>query len=322
MPLDPKLRERLDYEAATYPSITELPIPDGRRLDRSIASEMDRLSGPPPALRRVEDHRVPLPGRQLPIRFYYPHETAPPDSVFLFLHGGGWVFGGLETHDSICREIAARSGWVVAALDYRLAPEHKFPAALDDSYETLQWLATPSTAQRLELDRDRLAVGGTSAGGNLAAVASIMARDRGGPRLSGQVLIYPVTAHEPATPSYRDNAHDYGLDVAFMPWMWTQYLSSPREGSDPRVSPLQAPDVSRLPPALVITAEYDLLRDEAEEYGDRLRDAGVPMQCTRYLGMVHGFLDYRGLCHEGWDALDEVARGLRRWKGPASTSSD
>ncbi len=321
MPLDPKLRQRLDYEAATYPAITEFTVAEGRRLDRSVAVEMDRLAGPPPALDRVEDHRVPLPDRHLPIRFYYPREAAERHPVFLFLHGGGWVFGGLETHDVLCREIAARSGTVVAALDYRLSPEHKFPAAVDDSYETLQWLASPGTAERLGLDGERLSVGGTSAGGNLAAVVSVLARDRGGPRLSGQLLIYPVTAHLPDTVSYRENAHGYGLESEFMPWMWAQYLSSPDQGSDPRVSPLVTTDVARLPPALVITAEYDLLRDEAEQYADRMRDAGVPTQCTRYLGMIHGFLDYRGLCHEGWDALDEVAGCLRRWREPIPRES-
>lgn len=321
VPLDPKLRERIDYELATYPLSGTPSIPDGRRIEKVLAAETDRLAGAPPPLERVEDHSVPLPGRHLPIRFYYPRGLASTAPVFLFLHGGGWVFGSIETHDTQCREIAARSGVVVAALEYRLAPEHKFPDAVEDSYGTLRWLADPSVAERFGLRPDAIAVGGTSAGGNLAAVAAILARDGGGPRLSGQALIYPVTAHDPDTPSYRENAHGYGLEVEFMPWMWAQYLSAPEQGQDPRVAPLRTPDLQGVAPALVITAEYDLLRDEAEQFADRLREAGVPTRSTRYLGMVHGFIDYRGLCHEGWDALDEIAGCLRQWVRTAPTQS-
>jgi acetyl esterase len=195
---------------------------------------------------------------------------------------------------------------------YPLSPEHRFPAALEDCYQVLTRLADPEVSRRWNLASDRIALAGDSAGGNMSAVLCVLARDRRGPRPRSQILIYPVADYFPDTPSYRENATGFGLEASFMPWMWAQYLRSPEDGRDPRVAPLRTPDLGALPPATVITAEFDLLRDEGERYAERLRDAGGSAVATRYLGMVHGFLDYRGLVREGWDAIDEVASALRR----------
>lgn len=280
---------------------------------RAMSAETDRLAGPTPPLERVEEHSLMLPGRRLRLRLYFPKGAPTPSPVLVYLHGGGWVFGDLETHDTVCREIAARSRAAVASLEYRLSPEAKFPSAVQDGYEAIRWLSEPKTAERCHIRPDRIAVGGDSAGGNMAAAIAVLARDRRGPALAGQMLFCPVTAYYPNTPSYRDCGQGFGFEASFMPWMWKQYLSSPEEGPDPRVAVLRTNDLSHVAPALVITAEYDLLRDEGEEFAERLRQAGVPTQSTRYQGMVHGFLDYRGLAQEGWDALDEIAGALRSW---------
>lgn len=321
MALHPKLRERIDYEAGAFPDPTQISVEEGRRVARAMAAETDRLAGPTSAVARVEDHSIPGPVGRFGVRLYFPQGNASPRPVLVYLHGGGWVFGDLETHDAVCREYSARARVVVASVDYHRSPEVKFPTALEEGYAALHWLAEPQTAQRFGLRPDQMAVGGDSAGGNLAAVLAVLARDRKGPPLSGQVLICPVTAYFPQTLSYSSNATGFGLDASFMPWMWDQYLASPQQGMDPRVAPLQTPDLSRVAPALVITAEYDILRDEGEQLAERLRAAGVPTQCSRYNGMIHGFLDYRGIVSEGWDAIDEIARTLQRWfegrPGPA-----
>jgi acetyl esterase len=313
VPLHPKLRERIDYEASSFPDVTRIPVSEGRAVVRAISRETDRLAGPPPALDRVEDHSLPLASSRLGVRFYFPRRAKDPGPVLVYLHGGGWIFGDLDTYDSLCREIAARAEIVVASVDYQRSPEEKFPVALEAGYSVLQWLADPTTARRFNVDPGQLAVGGDSAGGNMAAVLSVLSRDRDGPHVAGQVLIYPVTAYLSDTPSYRANGTGFGLDASFMPWMWDQYLASPSQGQDSRVAPLRASSLSGVAPALVITAEYDILRDEGELYADRLRQAGVAAQATRYNGMVHGFLDYRGLVPQGWDAIDEIAKTLRRW---------
>lgn len=315
MPLHPKLRERIDYEASSFPDITKIPVPEGRDVVRAIVRETDRLAGPPPRLARIEDHSIPTGGERVKVRLYFPVDAPDPAPVLAYLHGGGWVFGDLETHDSLCREIASRSRAVVTAIDYRRSPESKFPAALEDGRAVLRWLADPETARRFGLRPNAVAIGGDSAGGTMATVLARQVSAEAGPALAGQLLLCPVTAYFPATPSYAANAVGCGLDASFMPWMWKQYLSSPREGQDSRVAPLGAPDLARLPPALVVTAEYDILRDEGEQYAARLRAAGVPTRASRYAGMVHGFQDYRGIVREGWDLLEEVARCLKEWFG-------
>jgi acetyl esterase len=227
----------------------------------------------------------------------------------VYFHGGGWVIGSIETHDALCRELTMEAGVVVVSVEYRLAPEHKFPAAADDAYAAVRWVA--QHAAELGIDPARIGVGGDSAGGNLAAVVALQARDLGGPPLALQLLIYPITCDDLGTPSYVENAEGYMLTRADMAWFWSQYLSDPAQGDDPRVSPLRAGDLSGLPPAFILTAEYDPLRDEAEAYAARLEQAGVPVRMRRYDGMIHGFLRRLTLLDQGRVALDEVAKGIR-----------
>jgi acetyl esterase len=280
-------------------------------LVREIARETDTLAGGAPAVSQLRTTSFPQPGHRVPARVYTPTDGSAPFPALIYFHGGGWVFGDIDTHDSVCREIANRGRCVVISVGYRRAPEHKFPEPVDDCFGAVQWATDPATAAHLEIDPARVAVGGDSAGGTLAAVVTQLAKAANGPRLVGQVLICPVTAYYPDTASYRENATGFGLEESFMPWMWEHYLRTPADGHDPRVAPILAPDVSGLPPAIVITAECDLLRDEGERYAERLWKAGVPVKLTRYPGMVHGFIDYRGLVKEGWRALDEIGSWLR-----------
>ncbi len=310
--LDPRLADQLRHESEDFPNLLELPVDEGRQIVRRIVRETDDLAGGPAAVAMLKTSSFALPDHRVPVRVYLPTNGEAPFPVVVYLHGGGWVFGDVDTHDSVCREVANRSECAVVSVGYRRSPENKFPDALEDCYGAVQWLADAGTAARLQTDPGKIAVAGDSAGGNMAAVVCLLARERSGPPISAQVLICPVTAHEPDTPSYRENATGNGLEAAFMPWMWAQYLRTPEDANDPHVAPLRARDLSRLPPALVITAECDLLRDEGEEYGERLRAAGVDAQVTRYPRMPHGFLDYRGLVDEGWDALDEIGEWLQR----------
>lgn len=310
--LDPRLRERLESEAERFLDPTSMAIDEARAQLREIVAETDALAGGAPPVALIKNSTITLEGRRLPARLYYPDAGEPPYASLLYFHGGGFVFGDLETVDSLCRELSNRSGSVVVSVAYRRPPEHRFPDAVDDAYGALGWLASPKVLDRLRLDARRIAVGGDSAGGTLAAVVARLARDEAGPHLGGQLLIYPITAYLADTPSARENAEGMGLEGAFLPWMWEQYLRSPADAKDPRAVPALVEDLSRLPPALVITAECDILRDEAEQYAARLRAAGVDVEAARYGGMIHSFLDYRGVADDGWKALDRIGDWLRR----------
>jgi acetyl esterase len=198
----------------------------------------------------------------------------------------------------------------VVSVDYRLAPETKFPGAADDCYAATVWAA--QQAARINGDANRIAVGGDSAGGNLAAVIALMARDRGGPPLAFQLLVYPVTARDFATSSYRQNAEGYGLSLDSMRWYWDHYLQNPADASNPYAAPLVAQDLKGVPPALVITAEYDPLCDEGEAYARRLQAAGVPTTCSRYDGMIHGFFGMSAVLDKGKQAVAEACAALRQ----------
>lgn len=209
--------------------------------------------------------------------------------------------GGLESHDPLCRALAARSGWAVIAVGYRLAPEHPYPAAAEDA-----WMVTEWAAERFA----PLAVAGDSAGGQLAAVAALRARDFG-IRLTQQVLIYPATDYAFDTPSYRENAEGMVLTAQLMRWFWTQYVQDPRRADERDCSPLRVPDLAGVAPALVVTAEYDPLRDDGEAYARRLQNAGVPAALSRYEGQIHGFVRMPAFIDRADDAIDEVADALR-----------
>jgi acetyl esterase len=233
----------------------------------------------------------------------------PALPVVVFFHGGGWSICDLDTHDGTCRSLANGACAVVVSVDYRLAPEHKFPAAADDAYAATQWVFDHS--DELGVDADRLAVAGDSAGGNLAAVVPLMARDRGGPPIRFQLLIYPVTDFSFDTDSYRDNAEGYFLHRASMEWYWRQDLSSDEAGAHPYASPLRVADASGLPPGMVMTAEFDPLRDEGEAYGRKLADAGVPFTVRRYDGVFHGFFSMVAFLEGAKQATADAHAALR-----------
>lgn len=245
-------------------------------------------TGAPIAMARVTNLKIDTPCGDLPIRIYYPAQ-APLLPVLVYYHGGGWVLGSLDSHDSVVRELAAAANCIVVSVDYRLAPEHRFPAAVHDCIFAARWVHAHAT--ELGADSHRVAVGGDSAGGNLAAVVALSLRDSGGPPLAGQLLVYPVTRlRGPRQGSLVTNSDGYFLRTSDMDWFESHYLGESGDGTDPRASPLLAQDLSRLPPALVITAEFDPLCDQGEAYALRLSESGVLCTHTRYAGAIHGFI--------------------------------
>jgi len=268
-----------------------------------------KLGGPPEAVANVQDLNIPGPGGQIPIRIYTP-QGSYPFPILVYFHGGGWVICNLDTHDSVCRCLANGASCIVVSVDYRLAPEHKFPAAVDDAYAATRWVA--ENANRINGDPTRIAVGGDSAGGNLAIVVSLMAREKGGPSLIYQLLVYPVTNPSSLdTDSYREHGEGYILTKEAMEYYRDHYIGGKEELQNPYVSPLLAQELSGLPPALVITAEFDVLTDEAEAYADRLKKAGVPVSYTCYKGMIHAFFSLAAVVDRARDAMDEATGALR-----------
>ena len=306
MPLDPQAQTLVDAMAKLNLKPIEDSTPEEAR--ESMRSRMTAL-GPFDEVAAVGEHRVPVTDGEITVRLYSPGGSGPRP-VLVFYHGGGWVIGDLDTHDGVCRSLTNAAGCVVASVDYRLAPEAKYPVAAEDSYAALQWIV--ANAARLKINPWRVAVGGDSAGGNLSAVVALMARDRGGPALVYQALIYPVTNHSLDTPSYHENATGYVLTREAMRWFWRHYLARDEQGREPLASPLMAPSLAGLPPALVITAACDPLRDEGEAYAARLRDAGVPVTLTRYDGMFHGFIRMTRFLDKARAAVDEVGGSLRK----------
>jgi acetyl esterase len=308
MPIDPQIQALLDLRAA-FPPMHTLSVANARA---------QMAARPIPGLRIAEvagvrQQDIPGPDGPLAVRVYTPLGRGP-FPLMVFFHGSGFVVCDLDTHDAMCRNLAAGSGCVVASVDYRLAPEHKFPAAPDDCLAATRWAA--AHAVDLGADGRRVLVAGDSAGGNLAAVTALRIRDEGGPKLIGQLLIYPVTDHFSAGfPSYQENAEGYGLTFKGMEWFWNHYLADPAHATHPHAAPLRAASLAGLPPALVITAQYDPLRDEAEAYGEGLRQAGVPVEIRRWNGMNHGFFFVPGLVDKADAAIAEACAWVRRISG-------
>jgi acetyl esterase len=308
LPLDPSAKRLLDMLAAAggmadIATMTPQQMRDGfRRLAQSVD-----IKGVP--VGKVEDGELPGPGGPLPYRIYRPQHFARPLPVLLFFHGGGGVFGDIFTHDGLCRVLCAESACAVISLGYRRAPEHKFPAAVDDCYAATLWVA--DQAAELGLDAQRIAVGGDSAGGGLAAVVCQTAAARHGPRLALQVLFCPVMDVRPQTPSRRALAEGYFLNQATMDWMLRHYCTAAADLDDPRLSPLRAPRFSDLPPAHIHTAEFDPLRDEGEAYAQVLRQAGVPARYTCHAGMIHHFYAMAGAIPPARAALKAAANAMR-----------
>jgi acetyl esterase/lipase len=306
MPLDPQAQAFLDQMAASgEPPLISQSVDDARKAILMFG----HLGGEPEPVSHVENRRLSGPERAIPVRIYTPTGSGPFPALVYF-HGGGWVVCDLDTHDAVCRSLTNAAGCIVVSVDYRLAPEHKFPAAVEDCYAAMQWVM--HNAQLINADPKRIAVGGDSAGGNLAAVVSQMARDRREQAPVFQLLIYPVTDYyAPGTPSYKQNADGYFLTLEDMIWFWNHYLKGEAEAANPYACPLRAPSLANLPPALVITAEFDPLRDEGEAYAERLVESGVAAELVRYDGMIHGFFSMAGIVDQGRKALALAANRLR-----------
>jgi acetyl esterase len=271
---------------------------------------MAALAGEPLEMAGVEDLEIPGPaGNQIPVRVYTPTTGQSLRPLVVYFHGGGFVIGNIDSHDATCRELAHLAEAVVVSVDYRLAPEHAGPAAAEDCYAATRWVADNAAA--LGGDPLRLAVAGDSAGGNLAAVVPLIARDRGGPPIAFQLLIYPVTDLTMSQPSMEENAEGYMLTAAGLRWFYDHYLGGAGDPKDAVLSPLFASDLSGLPPALVLTAEFDPLRDEGEAYAARLIAAGVPVAVKRYDGLIHGFFAMGLVLDAARAAVAETAAQLK-----------
>lgn len=306
MVLDPQAEAMLkQMEADGVPDISEMSVPQARMFIEKAFSEM--VPNPDP-MAVVENFTVPGPAGKLPVRLYKPEGSNNPPLI-VFYHGGGWVIGSVESHDATCRTLAKASGCAVASVEYRLAPESSFPAAPEDCYAATEWLA--ENGPGLGVDSSRLAVAGDSAGGNLAAVVSLMARDRGGPKISYQVLIYPSVNFTDNYPSYEENGEGYFLTTAAMKWFMDHYLADESDAKDSLASPILADDHSNLPPAIIITAGFDPLRDEGEAYAKKLEDAGVEAKVVRYDGMIHGFASMIGALDDARKSIDEMGKEIR-----------
>jgi acetyl esterase len=266
------------------------------------------LSPDPMPIAETRDLAIPGPGGPIAARLYRSAKNGKLP-VLVFFHGGGWVVGNIDSHEAMCRHVANRAECAILSVDYRMGPEHKFPAAVEDGFAATAW--TADNAASLGVDPRQLAVGGDSAGGNLAAVVSLLARDKRAPRVSCQLLIYPATDAAMRHDSVARYAEGYVLTRATMRWFYEQYLRTPEDAADWRVSPLLAPDLSRLPPAYVMTAGYDPLCDEGDAYAARLAAAGVPVTHRRFPGQVHGFVTNGRVIRAAETALDEVAAALK-----------
>ena len=311
MSLDPQLRPLVDAMAANpdAKAIQEQTPKEARDGYRALAS----MFGPVPDVAAVEDRTLPGPAREVPIRVYRPVGSGP-FGVLVFYHGGGWMIGDLDTHDRECRLLCNGAGCLVVSVDYRLAPEHPFPAAVEDAFAALQWIG--QNAADLGGDPRRIAVGGDSAGGNLSAVMALLARDEGGPALCYQLLVYPAVDAR-ASDDYRSrvvNAEGPFLTTAAMENFTGNYLGSGADETsreDFRMSPLLAQAHRGLPPALVVTAEFDPLRDEGEAYARALEAAQVPVSLSRYDGMPHVFFQLSPILDAGKRLIDEASAALR-----------
>ncbi|PSQ04261.1 alpha/beta hydrolase [Halobacteriales archaeon QS_4_69_31] len=303
--LDPQLAALLrEGRVAEVPPWHTMSVAGARRVEDEVFS-----AGEGPAVAETADRHVDGPGGDLPVRVYWPE--APDDGRLpglVFCHGGGWVLGTLDSADDLCRAFAARVGAVVVSVDYRLAPEHPFPAAVEDAWAAVAWAR--ESAASLGIDPDRLGVAGTSAGGGLAAAVGLRARERN-VLLAAQVLCYPILDSGLDTPSYREHADAALLSRADVAWFWEQYLADPADADDPLAAPARAGTLADAPPAVVATAGHDVLRSEGVAYADRLRECGVPTSHHHYPSLAHGFLSLTDEVDRAAAAMREVTAAVR-----------
>ena len=306
VPLDPELDVLLQAAPPFDPAQLRTTLIDEYR---ALMKQGILAPGPSPeVVASVVDTTMPGPGGDLPVRIYTPDAEAPL-GIAVFFHGSGFVICDLDTHDHECRVLANRAGVIVVSVDYRLAPEHKFPAAIDDGLAALGWVA--ANAASLGGDPARVALVGDSAGGNIAAVVAQLAHRAGGPPVAFQMLIYPVTDLRGDTQSFVDNASGYGLSAEAMRWYVEQYVRTEADVLDPRGSPLLAKSLAGLPPAFVAVCEYDPLRDEGKQYALRMRDAGIDVTVRRYDGAIHGVFQMSRFTAIGARVLDDCVDALR-----------
>lgn len=305
MPVNPKIQYFLD-QMNTLPtgSMSDL-TPEAMRSSENL--QLAALQKEP--VERVEDRTIPLAGRDIPIRIYTPKGQAPFPAL-VFYHGGGWVVGSIESHDAVCRELANLADCVVISVEYRLAPEHKFPAAVEDSYESLEWVAAHAT--ELEIDPDRIAVGGDSAGGNLATVACLIAKERGGPRIVHQFLLYPSAGPAADYPSMTENAEGYLLTRDMMGWFQSHYLQSADDRTNPYLSPILSDNLEGLPSATILTAQYDPLRDVGTAYAEKLQSHSVEVFHKNYDDLIHGFANFTSFVPEARLAVADGTEKLKQ----------
>lgn len=288
--------------ATPGPAITEMSAVEGREMYRSM-----RPLNPDINVGHIEDRAISGPAAEIALRIYTPRGKGP-FGIYVNFHGGGWVIGDLDTADASCRDLCNQANCIVVSVDYRLAPEHAYPAAVEDSYAATCWIA--ENAQSLG-GNGKLAVGGESAGGNLAAVVTLKARDEGGPAIDFQLLAYPVVDADLSRQSYIDNGEDYLLTTQSMRWFWDHYCPDVASRTQPEASPIHAASHAGLPPALIVTAEFDPLRDEGEAYAHALSQAGVEARSIRFDGLVHDFFTTAQLFEVSRQAFTEVAEILR-----------
>lgn len=310
MPLDPQVQSLLAAaKAAGLPEMWQLTPDQAREQYKLRVRRLDVKDEP---IHRVSDRLIPGPDRPIPLRVYEPRAARPDERlpVLMWFHGGGFVIGDLDTHDTACRRLAKEGDCLVVAVGYRLAPESKFPAAVEDCMAALRWVAL----QGIEIGADvtRIGVGGDSAGGNLAAVCALLARDEGFPRLAHQLLIYPCTAPEPETRSHKLFAEGHLLTRKTITWFYAQYLRNSRDTQDFRFGPLIADDLAGVPPAFVLVAGYDPLRDEGVQYATRLVEAGIDVTFVNMAGMIHGFYIMLGAVDAASDAIRQSGVALRK----------
>jgi acetyl esterase len=311
--IDPQARAVMDHIASLgLPAFDQISPSDARRIYRETRGPLRPQA---PDLFAVRDLSAwgpasagPAARGPIPLRLYRPAEGVLP--ALIYFHGGGWVVGDLDTHDVVCRQIAAQSGAIVIAVDYRLAPEHRFPAAIEDAWSATTWIA--AHAGELGIDAARMAVGGDSAGGGLAAAVTLMARDAGAPAIAYQVLVYPVTDLRAESDSYSAYADGYMLTRSAMKWYISQYAPDAASWRDWRGSPLLAESMRALPPALILAAQCDPLLSEGAQYARRLEQADVPVEYIEYEGMIHGFLTMGGKIDAAQRAIATIAMSLRR----------
>ena len=314
MPLDPQVELFLEQMKAVTKGAP--PISSYSPAEYRAISEQNMMSSlETEEVSKVEDVQIPVDDGEIMARIYTP-EGIGPHPVFVFYHGGGWVLGSVESYDGMSRMMANASGAIVVSVDYRLAPEHRFPVATEDCYHALLW-----TAEHIEEYggmKDCIIVGGDSAGGNLAAVVTQMAKERSGPQIAGQVLIYPSTSFTISTPSMKENAHGYFLTKDMMNWLSSHYIRD-EDRSSPYASPLLAEDMNGLPQAFVLTAEFDPLRDEGRLYADKLAAGGVSVQYKEYKGMIHGFVSMAAVIDQGREAILHIGAVI---KGMAANKAE